>query len=146
MLVEIATGYATTPYLRATDRDYDVTFESHVFTARSVEGGQMKVESQNEQGGIDVKIGDTSGEIAALYQAGARFRGTRVRVWVTDVAATGGAGAFGVMSEYAVESVVFEDGAVTFHCRTSMAVFGVELPRGRFTRADYPGLPPSEFL
>lgn len=142
-LIEIATGDTTTPFIRRTDREYDLTFNSATFTAIPPEYGQIQVESHTEQGGIDLKIPDTDGALAALALASYTFRSTRVRIWITSIVATGGSGSNGLLSKYFVESVDCEDGAVTFHLRSSFAAFDVALPRGTLTLTDFPFLPQS---
>lgn len=140
-LVEIATGDSVTPFIRRTDWDSDITFGSLLFTSLPESWGQVAVEPQTQQGGTDIRIADVDGAIAALMLAGHTFRSTRVRMWLTDISATGGAGSDGYLSYYYVQSVVVEDGVATFHTRPSFAFFDLDLPRGTVTRTDFPGLP-----
>ncbi len=140
-LVEIATGDAGTPFIRRTDWDVDVTFNTFLFTATPEQFGQISVEGHTEQGGIDLKLPDVDGAIAALVLTCTTFRSTRVRIWITDYSATGGAGSAGRLATYYVESVELEDGAATFHLRSSFAVFDVQLPGRTMTRELCPGLP-----
>lgn len=140
-LIEIATGDTGTPFIRRTDRDYDVTFNSFVFSAYPNTWSNVTVASHTEQGGVDIKVPDLDGAIATLALSGYCFRSTRVRLWLTDIAATGGSGSDGYLEHHYVESVECEDGAVTFHCRPQLAVFDVDLPRGTMTRDVFPGLP-----
>ena len=140
-LVEVATAHAGTPFIRRTTWDHDVTFGSLTFTATPVQYGKIQVDRHDEQGGITLKLPDVDGSIAALVLLSYTFRETRVRFWVTDLVATGGAGTDGILSVFYVESVECEDGAVTFHLRSSFAIFDAQLPRGTMTRTEFPGLP-----
>lgn len=140
-LVEVATGDAGTPFIRRTDWDTDLTFNSFTFSATPTQFGRISVEGHTEQGGIDLKLPDVDGAIAALVLTCTTFRSTRVRIWITDLSATGGSGSDGVLSTYYVESVDLEDGAATFHMRSSFAIFDAPLPRGTITRTEFPGLP-----
>lgn len=145
-LVEVTTGYSVTPFIRRTDRDYDVTFGSVVYSAIAPEFGQITVEPHTNQGGLDLRIPDTDGAIAAIVATGAYFRGTRVRIFVSDavVVAANPTTEKGMLSSYNVESARIEDGVAVFKCRSMVSVFGIDLPRRRFTRTDFPGLPPEQ--
>lgn len=139
--VEIATGDTTTPFIRRTDWSEDVTFNSLTFTATPTQFGKIEVAPHTEQGGIDLKIPDTDGAIAALVLASYTFRSTRVRIWITDLSVCGGSSSGGRYAVYFVESAECEDGAVTFHLRSQFAIFDAQLPRGTMTRTEFPGLP-----
>jgi len=139
--VEIATGHAGTPFIRRTDWDTDITFNSLLFSATPTQFGRIDVTPHSEQGGIDLKLPDHDGAIAALALLAYTFRDTRVRIWLTDLSVTGGSGSGGRYAVYFVESVDVEDGAATFHLRSQFAIFDAQLPRGTMTRTEFPGLP-----
>ena len=142
-LVEVATGNAGTPYLRRTDRDYDVTFGGNVYTAQGPAFGQIMLQPHTEQGGVDVRIPDTDGTIAALASSGAYFRNTRVRIYVAEpnIVAANPTQTYGALNTFFVEAPRIEDGVATFRCRARVAAWGVDCPRTRFTRSEYPGMP-----
>lgn len=141
-LVEIATGSTGTPYIRRTDREYDVTFGSATYSAGAVELGRVEVSQQTETGGIDVRVGDPDGAIAALIVAGTNFRGTRVRTWISDAAvvAANPTQEYGFLSIHYVESAAIEDGAAVFHCRSQLSVFDLDIPRNTYDFTAFPNL------
>lgn len=140
-LVEVATGDAGTPFIRRCDRESSATFSTFTFEAQPHAFGQIQIAAHTEQGGVDVRLADLDGAIAALALGGSCFRHTRVRIWTTNVGSLGGAGSDGFLETTFVETVECEDGAVVIHCGGQFAVFDLDLPRGRLTRTEFPGLP-----
>lgn len=139
-LFEIPTGLASPATLRYTTAKYAVTFGSQTFEPIPAVPPSQSFQGPGEAGGVALTVGDVDGTISGYVEAGATFEGQTVVLYLTDLAATGGAGTDAIPDEYVIESLERGQGYVTFAMRNAFGTFDTKVPRLVATRATFPGL------
>ena len=143
-LVDIETG-GSPANLRFASYDGDVLLGGYTFSARAFQPPDIATTKQSEAPTVELRIADADGYFQTLIAAGITFGGRRVRVYRTDLSASGSAAAItdAMRDDFFVEGMTRAEGAAIFRLRGVLGIFDLEVPQRTVTRSDYPGMPPS---
>lgn len=141
-LVRIATGLTSPTYLRYHDAPQveSLTFDSEAYVPWGMDVPEQRLQAATETGSVPLRLADPAGTLAG-YILSRGFYNQRVNVRLTDRAVIDAGGTTALRHDYFVEGAEIEEGAVTLSLRPLYGVFGIEVPGGTITRAEFPGLP-----
>jgi len=141
-LVRIATGLTSPTYLRYHDQSQveTITFDGEAYSPWGMDVPESRLQASTETGTVPLRLADPAGTLGG-YVLSRGLLNQRVNVRLTDRAVIDAAGTTSLRHDYFIEGADMEEGAVTLALRPLYGVFGIEVPGGTITRADYPGLP-----
>lgn len=142
-LVEIETGIAATPTLRYASVVGSVSWNGQAWTGRPFDPGEVRVESQGNAGGPTVEVADVDQVFRGLIAQGATF-GNRyciLRLTVAELLLSASGPTTALRDDFLIDGYELPEGRVRLTLKPMAAVFDTPLPRGRITRAIFPGIP-----
>ncbi len=145
-LIEIPTGLTSPTTLRYCSAEFDITWNSLVWSKYPMVPPTQRFEGPGEAGGLSITIGDADHYLNDLVENGASFEGQTVVVYLTDIAATGGSGSASIPDEYIIESVIRGEGYITFNLRNQFGSFDKKVPGRLMLRSTFRGLAPGPLV
>lgn len=141
-LVRIATGLSSPSVLRYHNAPQvaALTWDSESYEPRTFDPPEQRRENATETGSISLRIADPDATLVGYALSRALYN-QRVRLYYTDRAVIDAAGTDALRADYYVEGANAEEGSLVLTLRPLTGAFGIEIPRKRITRAEFPGLP-----
>lgn len=142
ILLEIATGDGTTPYIRICNFDRDIDFPSsggNTFTARPFECDEVQI-SGTELEGIDVTLADADLEFDTWLQT-TNFKWRKMNRYLVDRDALDGS-TKAVMDSFRFVSRRRGHHVTIMHFEPLAAILQrIEVPKRTLSREEYPAIP-----
>ena len=141
-LVRIATGLTAPTVLRYHNAPQvaTITWDSESYSPRNFDPPEHRRENATETSTVSLRIPDDDATLVGYVLSRGLFN-QRVRLYYTDRAVIDAAGTAAIRADYFVEGANAEEGAVVLTLRPLTGAFGIEVPRKKITRAEFPGLP-----
>lgn len=141
-LVRIATGLTSPTVLRyhSASQVEALTWDGESYAARPFDPPEVRREDGTETQSMTLRIADPDGTIFG-YALSRGLYNQRARAYYTDRAVIDAGGSAAIRADFKVEGVTAEEGVVVLTLQPLTGAFGIEVPRKRITRAEFPGLP-----